>query len=57
MQRFREYIGLVALLLGASGVLAAEEPAAAPEAYSPIFLLYSGDPTPARLQVTKGNIA
>ncbi|MDP1680344.1 MAG: hypothetical protein Q8L39_01020 [Burkholderiales bacterium] len=50
MKQFREYIGFVALLLGASGVLAAEPPLARQEAYSPIFLLYSGDPTPARLQ-------
>lgn len=50
MQRYWEYIGFVALLLGASGVLAAEAPIDAQEAYSPIFLLYSGDPTPARLQ-------
>lgn len=49
MQRFREYIGFAALLLSAGGVLAAEAPSAQ-EAYSPIFLLYSGDPTPARLQ-------
>ncbi|MDP1682002.1 MAG: hypothetical protein Q8L39_09545, partial [Burkholderiales bacterium] len=50
MKGFREYIGFVALLLGASGVLAAETPLAGQDAYSPIFLLYSGDPTPARLQ-------
>lgn len=50
MKRYRACIGLVAMLLGASGVSSAETPAAAQEAYSPIFLLYSGDPTPARLQ-------
>lgn len=50
MQRYREYISFVALLLGTSGVLAAEDPIAAQETYSPIFLLYSGDPTPAHLQ-------
>jgi len=49
MQPYRKYIGLVALLLSASGVLAAEAPPVQ-ESYSPIFLLYSGDPTPARLQ-------
>lgn len=50
MQRYWEYIGFVALLLGAGGVLAAEAPTAAQDAYSPIFLLYSGEPSPARLQ-------
>ena len=53
MQQFRQYIVFAALLLGASGVWAVDASIDAAEAYSPIFLLYSGDPSPARLQGLK----
>lgn len=53
MKWFRLYIGFIPLLLGASAVLAAEPPSAGQEVYSPIFLLYSGEPTPARMQGLK----
>lgn len=49
MKGLRAYIGVLAYLVGASGVFAADTPAALEE-YSPIFMLYSGEPTPARLQ-------
>lgn len=50
MQRFCGYIGLVGIWLGAGGVFAAEPPVAAQDAYSPIYLMYSGEPTPERLE-------
>ena len=43
------WIGLAAVVLGASGAGAADQ-AAARDAYAPLFLLYSGDPSPERLQ-------
>jgi len=53
MQQFRQYIVCAALFLGASGVWAAEAPIGSPDAYSPIFLLYSGESSPERMQGLK----
>ncbi len=50
MQRFCSYIGLAALLLGTGGVLAVEPTIDAKDTYFPLYLMYSGEPTPERLQ-------
>ncbi len=54
MRQKRAWIGAAAMLCGMSGAGAAMPPAPALEAggaaYAPIFLMYSGDPSPERLQ-------
>lgn len=43
-------LGIFIVLFGLGGTVAAQEQIAARDAYMPLFLLYSGDPSPQRLQ-------
>jgi hypothetical protein len=47
MRRSQGWISVVAMLCGMSGAAAATQPQ---EPYTPIFLMYSGEPSPERLQ-------